>query len=366
MGWCKVKGEEKEFFMKKLLLVLSLCVISFQTKAVDITVTVNNCGSLTGTANSGNCGSFTDELRSYVNEDQPDVSIDKYADGVANANGFAMKGQNSEYAENFSLFVFKPSFGLAVQGDIDDPESAEGVGLGGALTVGINLDLLPIDKIGPIEFKKMDLMVSFMSYNLDQDVGDDATGEGDVSSFSIMARYRILDGMDIVPGYMLEWGGLHIHTGLQRNKMGIELTQSFADETVTDDSTGATGTFSDGQATFELDATTTSIPFEVSTYLRALYVFTLYGGLGFDYNLTSETDVSLNASGNFAGTGGGASGYDADVAANEDASGEGMATNYRGFVGLQFNVPFVRIYVQANKSFAEELVGVNAGLKITY
>jgi hypothetical protein len=48
----------------------------------------------------------------------PDVSIDKYADGISNATGFAMKGQNSDYAENFNWFVFKPSFGLAVQGEM--------------------------------------------------------------------------------------------------------------------------------------------------------------------------------------------------------------------------------------------------------
>tara|TARA_B100001971_G_scaffold84647_1_gene77980 strand:- start:88525 stop:89610 length:1086 start_codon:yes stop_codon:yes gene_type:complete len=361
MGWCKVKGEEKEFFMKKLLLLLSLFLISFKSEAVNITIS-STCN---GGANTANCQALEDELNSYLNSETPDVSIDKYADGISNATGFAMKGQNSEYAENFSLFVFKPSFGLAAQGDVDEPESAEGFGLGGALTVGINLDLLPIDKIGPIEFKKMDLFVSFMSYNLDQEVGDNATGEGELSSFSVMARYRLMDAVDIVPGYMLQWGGLHIHTGIQRNKMGIELSQDLEDETVTDEGTGASGTFNNGNVTFDMDSTVTSIPFEISTSIRALYVLSLYGGLGFDYNLTSETDVDLNADGTFNGNAGGDT-YVANISADESASGEGMATNYRGFVGLQFNVPFVRIYVQANKSFAEELVGVNAGLKITY
>lgn len=348
--------------MKKLLLVLSLIVVSYQSHAIDITVTQTAC---TGVAAA--CTALTNEIRADLNADTPDVSIDKYAEGVANATGMSMKGQNSDYSDTFSLFMFKPSFGLAAQGDIDDPESAEGVGLGGALTVGINLDLLPIDKIGPIELKKMDLFVSFMSYNLDQEIGDDGTtGEGELSSFSVMARYRLIDGNDIVPGYMLEWGGVHIHTGLQRNKMGIELSQDLEDEQVTDDGTGATGTFQNGNVTFDMDATVTSIPVEISTYLRALYVFTLYGGLGFDYNLTSETDVDLSASGTVVGSGGGVGTYGASISADESASGDGMATNYRGFVGLQFNVPFVRVYVQAQQSFAEDLLAVNFGMKVAY
>lgn len=350
--------------MKRLLLVLSLVLISYQSQAVTITVNQTSC---TDSGGGSICAALTNEIRSELNADTPDVSIDKYAEGIANSTGMSMKGQNSDYSDNFNLFMFKPSFGVGVQGDLDDPESAEGIGLGGALTVGINLDLLPVDKIGPIEFKKMDLFVSFMSYNIDQELGDDgATGEGELSSFSVMARYRALDGTDIVPGYMLEWGGLHIHTGIQRNQMGIELNQNLQDETVTDDTNNTTATFQNGSINFDLNSTVTSIPFEVSTYLRALYVFTLYGGVGFDYNLSSEADAELSASGDVTGSGTGLTAYTADISASESGSGDGMATNYRGFVGLQFNVPFVRVYVQAQQSFAEDLLAVNFGMKVTY
>ena len=348
--------------MKRLLLVLSLVLISYQSQAVTISVS-STC--VDGGGGTAFCDAMEAELENYLADGTPNVSIDKYADGISNSTGFAMKGQNSDYAENFDLFVFKPSFGLAVQGELDDPENADGFGIGGALTVGINLDLLPVDKIGPIEFKKMDLFVSFMSYNPDQEVGDNATAEGELSSFSVMARYQLMDEVDIVPGYMLQWEGVHLHTGIQRNTMGIKLSQDLADETVTEENTGATGTFSNGNVTFDMDSTVTSIPVEISTSIRALYAFTLYGGLGLDYNVSSETDVDLNASGNFAASNAGTN-YSATINANESATGEGMATNYRGFVGLQFNVPFVRLYVQANQSFAEDLIGVNAGLKITY
>jgi hypothetical protein len=114
-----------------------------------------------------------------------------------------------------------------------------------------------------------------------------------------------------------------------------------------------------------MDSTVTSIPVELSTYLRMAYVLTLYGGVGFDYNLSAETDVDLNASGNFSGSGSGTT-YSATINANESASGEGAATDFRRFVGIQFNVPFVRIYAQMNQNFGGDLNGFNVGLKMTY
>ena len=346
--------------MKKLFLGILVGTLSLSASAV----TINVSGSCAG-GNTTFCNTLEAELENELNADTPDVGIDKYAGGIANATGFAMKGQNSDYAENFNWFVLKPSFGLAVDGEVDDPEGANGFGLGGALTVGINLDLLPVDKIGFIEFDKMDLFVSFMSYNVNNDVGDGGTAEGDLSSFSVMARYQIMEGADIVPGYMVEWGGLHIHTGIQRNSMGINLSQDLADETV-DAGGGTTGTFSDGNVTFDMESSVTSIPLELSTYLRLAYVFTLYGGVGFDYNLSSDTDVDLDASGNFSGNDGAGTTYTATISANEKGSGEGAATNFRNFVGIQFNVPFARLYLQMNQGMGSDLMGVNAGLKVTY
>lgn len=347
--------------MKNFLLGMMISALPLAASAITINVTPTNCGTLPGstTDNGGTaCGEMNNAIRTEVNSDVPEVDIDKYGDGVSNSTSFAMKGQGSDYSDNFSYFVFKPSIGLAAQGDVNKPEKAEGVGIGGALTVGLNLDLLPVDKLGSIEFKKMDLFVSFMSYNLDQDQ-DSTSFNGDINSFGVHARYRIVDGKDIAPGYLLEWGGVHLHTGFQFNKMSMKMTQSFKDQTVT--SNGQTATFGNSSATFTLDSKATSIPVEVSTYLRMLYAFTLYGGLGFDYVMGS-TDIDLSAGGTATTT----QGYSATISASETGSGKPDATNFRSFLGLQVNVPFVRLFVHVNKGLGNDLVGANAGVKILY
>jgi hypothetical protein len=342
--------------MKNLIMGMLLSTLPLSAFAVNINVT--KAAGCDGALSAPICDGLVSEINTLVSADTPDVNIDKYAAGMANANAFAMKGQNSDYAENFTHFVFKPSFGVALDGDMDKPENAAGVGLGGALTVGLNLDMLPVDKIGSIEMKDLDLFISFMNYDVDQ-TQDDTTFAGELSSFGIFARYRFMEGKDIFPGYMMEWGGIHLHTGVQRSKMGIKLTQSFKDQTVT--SGGTTAQFGDSSAVFNIDTTTTSIPLEISTYMRMLYVFTLYTGFGLDYNI-GDGEVGLNASGAVSS---GATEV-ATIAASETGTGDAQATNFRGFLGLQFNVPFVRLYVHVNKGLGNDLFGANFGAKIAY
>ena len=342
--------------MKKFLLGMMISALPLAASAITIDVTQTACS---GPASASDCANLTNQLKTELNKDLPEVSLDKYSDGVANSTAFAMKGQGSDYSDNFTHFVFKPSFGVAAQGDMNNPDKMEGVGVGGALTVGLNLDLLPVEKIGPVEFKKMDLFVSFMSYNMDQD-SDDLNLKGDVNSFGIHARYRLIDPVDIAPGYLLEWGGVHLHTGFQFNKMGIDATQKIKDQTISSGAATAQVTNAFGQ--FTMDSKATTVPIEVSTYLRMLYAFTLYGGAGFDF-VSASSDIDFKASANING---GATGYAATAAATESSDGKGKPTNFRGFVGFQVNVPFVRLFVHVNKGFGNDLVGANAGVKILY
>jgi len=337
-------------------------------QAIDINVATTNCpvglGGAGTSTESAACTQIRQDIEKQVNGDVPEVSIDKYAEGISDSTAFAMKGQGSDYADDFDIFTIKGSLGAAFKGDMDEPEQAEGIGLGAAVTVGVNLNLLPIDKIGGIELKNFDLFFSAMSYNTDQDL-EDLTLEGDTSSLGMHVRWRFIEGVDIIPGNMLRWGGVQIHTGYQRNSMKIDMTQSLKDQKV-DAGANGSATFGDSSVKFNIDSQTSSIPFEISTSIRALYVFTLYTGFGFDYNVSGNTDIDLDASGTVTGDSGTASGYEASINANESGDGSISATSMRAFLGLQFNIPVVRVYVHANKGLGDDQLGVNTGVKITW
>ncbi len=341
--------------MRKLLFGLMLTV-PMAASAIEVTVT-ENCGN-SGAA----CASLTQEIRDKVNEDLPDISIDKYGDGISNSTSFATKGMSSEYADSFDLFSIKATGGLAAQGDVSEPEDAEGIGLGAAVSIGVNLGVLPVKRIAGVDLEDIDVFMSFMSYSVDQDK-DDLNMKGDLKSFGLHFRWRFLEEKSIVPGHMVSWGGVQIHTGFMRNSMELDATQSFDDETVeTNAGGGASATFSNAHARFSIDSSSTSIPVEISTNIRLLYILTFYAGAGFDYTI-AKTDVDLNADGTVTGD---ATTYTASINANESGDGTGEATNFRAFLGAQFNLPVFKIYIHANKGLGNDLLGANAGFKINW
>lgn len=335
----------------------SLMALSYSAFAVNITVT-QSCGSVPLVI----CNQLTTEVESFINADLPEVSIGDYGTGIANSQGFAYRGLSSDYSDAFDYFMLRAGAGFAVEGDLDAPENASGVGVGAAATVGLNLDLLPIDKVGPIELEKLDLFITFMNYSPDQDL-EDTQFKGDISAFGFMARYQIVDAIDIVPGNLFKWGGVFIHTGIQRSSVEADVTQSFPNEEITTDS-GQTATLNNTSANFTFETSNTTIPIEVSTYLRMAWALTLFTGAGFDL-VSGSTDVSLNASGTATGNGA-TSGYSAVITADESASGDADSTNFRAFLGGQLNLPFFRLYAQFNKGLGNDNLGLHFGAKVLW
>ena len=314
--------------MKKLLMG-ALLGASLSASAVTVTITQTSC-SLPGGSGGAACNAADQAMQDFVDADLPEVSLGDYGSGIANSTNFAYKGLNSDYSDIFDFFMLRAGGGIAVQGDMSEPEKAEGIGLGASVTVGVNLDLLPVSKIGPIDLSKMDLFVSFASLDQEQDLEETNT-DVELSHFAVSARYQIVDEKDIIPGTLLQWGGVHLHTGFQKSSIKGTITQKFDDQVV-DLGSGQTATFGNSSAKFQLESSTFSIPIEVSTFLRAGYVFTFFGGAGLDI-VSGSTDVSIGANGTATGTG-----YTANISADESDSGEAEATNMRAFGGLQFNI----------------------------
>ena len=351
--------------MKKLLLTsLAIGAISLNASAIEVdadhTAPGGNCTIVGGTAA---CNILDAEIEDEINSDLPDISIDKYGSGMANSNSFAQKGLGSDYSDKVEFALIKLAIGSAVQGDtdelLDNPGAAEGIGAGAAATFGLNLDILPVEKIGFIDFSKMDLFVSVGAYDADEK-NDERASNLEIRSFSVMARYQLVEGVDIIPGYLLEWGGIHLHTGFHRSSTKGSYTQFFEDQSVT--SGGVTATIKDTQAKVELDTATTTIPIELSTYLRTIWALTFYGGAGFDF-VSGNGDVEITADGVAENSD---ASYRTIITADDSGSGDADPTNMRAFAGFQVNIPFVRFYTQVNKGLGNDLVGVNAGLKVLW
>jgi len=52
--------------------------------------------------------------------------------------------------------------------------------------------------------------------------------------------------------------------------------------------------------------------------------------------------------------------------ANLDTTAKVQPFLYRAFAGVQFNLPWTRIFVQVDKSLSNDLIGATAGLRFAF
>lgn len=290
-------------------------------------------------------------------------------EGMANSSIMAGKGIGSDYASSMEVALI--GVGVGAGADMEKNKEADsdlsGIGLQGGLLVGTNLGWMDTQKILGLETNKLNVYLNFFKYKHEQNSGD-ADVTADLASYGIHFSYDWIKGS---ASKWWGWGGVKVHTGYEYNKTELNF-KSQINEAVTASQGG--GTYSSNVLAnpfANIDVSTHSIPLEVSTSLRFLYLFSIYGGLGADYNTGSATGKgdlnSGSASVTCAGVcPGGSPVGNIETDANIDGKGKANPFLFRGFAGVQLNLPFIRVFVQADKAFGNELVGATAGVRFVY
>lgn len=312
-------------------------------------------------------------IENDINKDLPGASSpDRLMEGMANSSVMAGKGIGTDYASGMKVFII--GGGIGAGADLTkskDPEAdLSGAGVSPGLMMGTNLSWMDTQKILGLETNKLNVFVNFMSYNLDKVSGDTTIG-AKLSAFGLHVSYDWIQGSG---SKLFGWGGVKITTGYEHNSTKLTLNSKVS-ETL-DYTTGGTtynSTIS-GNPTAIIDVSTSTIPINISTSMQMLYFLSLYGGLGADYNVGEATGKgTLNSSPSTvtctptaAGTCPGGTAGTVTTSANLDGKGNVLPFLTRGFVGVQFNLPFTRIFVQADKAFGNNLVGATVGLRFVY
>jgi hypothetical protein len=356
---------------KKLIVSLALLMMTSSAFAGLFTITNRACGSsqLGGGTCNANGTAFFDGVEDSVNSSLPDADASTYLTGMANANVGASRGVYNDYVNDIDFMLVGVGAGVGVDlgdnGSLGDTDTSDvrGFGLNGGLTIGIDMGILPVDKLGPIDFEKMDLFIGFTSFETGES-GDEMFAE--MTAFSIMARYELMEGMTILPAGMLKWGGLHLSAGFQKTSFEATFTESFSQSVADPTGSGSNASAAiAGDAVIGIEVSTYSVPIEISTYAQFLYIFSIYGGLGFDLNGGSADSVT-SSSPTISISGG--DGTDTGTG-NLDLgdSGDAQATDFRGFIGLQIGVPILKFNVQVNQTISGDSVAtVGANLKIVW
>lgn len=348
--------------MKKLLAITTLG-LSLSAQAGLITLNFDQAACVTALSTELTpeliCSQINQGLDEAINQDFPDTDFSGFTQDTANSLAIAGSAV-SDYSDNFSYFVLKPSFGAAFSvSDTNGSASSVGAGFSGNLLIGFNLKNIG-GNLGFIDLSRTDLFINYFNLNLDQNIGDGSFG-GSTSALGIYARYLLVTG----GGYdsAFEWGGIYLHTGIQKTNSKLNFTLPInLDAGVTVQ--GETGNIQNASFAFELDSDLTSVPVEVSTYINFLYAFTLYGGLGFDLhmgstdmNIISKGDLILESRGN-ADLG--------DIGYDNLNNASPESGKLRSFVGAQLNLPYVRLYGQVQAPMGSNTIAFGGGAKIVW
>ncbi len=318
------------------------------------------------------------KVEDQVNEDIPVPPPKRFMEGMANSSVMAGKGIGSDYASNMSVALVGAGVGVAADLEKDKTTDSDvsGVGLAPGAVLGFNLGTVRSSKVFGLDPKRLNLYVNFMKYTHDQTISDKADEESSASlgtlAYGVHLRYDWIKGKG---SKLLGWGGVKVHLGYEFNKTDISFRGKVKEE-LNETSAGATisGT-SRAAPTIDIRSKTHSIPLELSTDVQLLYFVSLYTGLGADANFGSASAKgSLNAEEMTINCTSSAGGHPcnptevlkANASADIDGKGSVNPFTFRGFAGLQLNLPFVRIFGQVDKSLGDELVSATAGVRFVY
>lgn len=325
-----------------LLLLVSLA------RAADVTVEV------TLPAEAQQAGLDADaletELARTIGDQLRVVDLGAYMDQMADANVLSAKGMGVDYGSDMQRFAFGGAFGSAVNGAGAALDGGTARGLpetGFALQIGamagVNLGALAGKDNALRRFK---LYVNGMRARTDR-----APFSATFLNYGAHAQVKVVKGGDKTDG--VRWGGLDLTGGYEYSSYTLELREGMP---ITSDplSWDATGTYT-------LSAAATSVPVELSTNLH-VFVATVYGGLGYDQNLSGGASSTIGVSGPVTLTYQGRTEQVGSASVQVRQDGTVSPSTVRAFVGAQADVVFVKVYGQLNVT-ADRSFGGHVGVR---
>ncbi len=356
----------------KLLLPLLLLTSSFAYSQTTSFFSINR----TSIASSGTGvpsvieDTILDSIETQANDELSNIEPGDYLKFSADSTIVSGKSTGSDYANNFSYFIIGAGLGLGVNlgpnslsdllsGDTE-ADDANGAGLQTSLMAGFNLGGILPEKLSWGKDKwwgsdRFSVFFNFFSYEIEQ---DELTA--DALSIGMKIRWLAIKPKSIVGFNLLKWEGLHVHTGFEKSSLKIAATDTL---NVTETDSGFTGSYT-STVTASVEVDTFSIPLEISSAVRFLYLFTLYGGVGFDLN-AGDASGNGNAPGTITVSDGGSNSetYEVQASLGQEQEPESMFQRY--FAGLQFNIWKGKLYFQYDRVIGENTHGVGLGFRVS-
>jgi hypothetical protein len=272
--------------------------------------------------------------------------VGDYLRSLADAQAFTTRGMGVDYASNFNAVMvgvagnaaFNVDKGVGAQSDNPD-EKPPVVGFSPSVTfmAGLNLGLIGLDGLT--------IYGNYFQWSGHLDQFDT-----EMHNWGAHAQLKLFGpGPEKLHNAVIRWGGFDITSGIEYARMKLTLS----DHWNRDLPVGPANAFVavNAAGSFSVDMNTMSVPLELTTNLRLLYLLAIYGGVGFDWQVSGQSDMAISMSdmsikGHVPGQTTEYALGQASVNATESASPS--AGRVRLIAGTQLNFLFVKLFVQLN------------------
>jgi hypothetical protein len=291
------------------------------------------------------------------------TNVNSFLRDFQNAQSFSSKGLGVDYASEATLVEAGATLSLASNvdkaykpsGSYSDPPISGG-GANFSLMGGLGLGLFGLDPV----------MIFANWFKGSASLGQ---LDGKYQNWGLHGQLRLLGpsrGLSATK-FLIRWGGIAITSGVDYAHVGLSTNRKIA--STFDVAAGAPITVtSAGTLSFTLDQTTWSVPLEVTTSLRLLSMITVYGGLGFDWQLGGDCNLHVLMEG--ANLSGKAQGTTYNNLGTADVHADGHVSpspaRMREIFGLQLGImDVVRIFAQVNTTASSPvLTSLAMGLRV--
>jgi len=279
---------------------------------------------------------FEETLREKVKSALGVSAVGGFLRAFSDATSFSNRGLGVDYASNSERAVFGIGANLAVAADLDGDLPAAGAAANITLMGGLNLR----------RWNHPELTVYgngfYRSAESDHLHGSIASGGVHLQ----LKKYTPTQGWKSLA---IQWGGFDFTTGVEVAHWGYGLRGELSDSFELENDAGTASTTIEAATNghVDLSATTVTVPLEVTTNVRLLYLASLYVGLGLDAQVGSST-LDLGVGGSLTGTrpDTGAPETIGSITVTGTGSKSPSFFGYHILMGLQANLWRLKIFTQ--------------------
>ncbi|MEL6545578.1 MAG: hypothetical protein AAFQ82_13185 [Myxococcota bacterium] len=340
-------------------LVAFALVLSVPGLAAAQNVTVEFTPGADAQAAADFIGSGLDEFESLLEAEASDalgvLNSEQYLQPFADAQAFSSNGLTVDYASEFGTFLvgFGVSSSFGVSGDINPDNvdrAVDGVAPGASVLLGLDIG---------------DLRIFGSGFRRSGGFGDVDEFDLTVDNLALHGQYRLFgDDETTASDYIWYWRGIDLTAGVRRSRTSLTLSEELPSSLPLSSDGGELEVDLASTGSLELEASSVTIPLEVTTAITLLSVATVYGGVGIDIQ-TGDATLRAELAGDLtADNPEGGNAFDVGtLSVRADESANASPGRLRTMVGVQANLWVFKAFVQLN-SMPGVAASVAGGLRL--